>query len=212
MATLNPMFTGIIETTSRVLSWDQEQQTIKLSVQRPEFFNDIKIGDSIAVNGACLTVEALTQSTMSFALAYESQQVLGLAEVSWFNQLVNLERSLKIDSRIDGHLVTGHIDGLVTVENLAIIGESWIFTFKIPQIWQPFIWPKGSCALHGVSLTINQVKNDTFTVCLIPETLKRTNLGDLKVGDQVHLEVDNMARGLVYNLQRMMLYKDGESS
>lgn len=203
------MFTGIIETTSQVISFESYPDLVRIQIKRPESFTDVKPGDSIAVNGVCLTVEALTAETLQFALAFETLKVLNLKpngqNFEWQNSLLNLERSLKFDGRVDGHFVTGHVDGRIQLIKLDIIGESWVLKFELPKELKPYVWRKGSCALNGVSLTINDVDSDWFSVCLIPETIKRTNFLEIKIGDKVNFEIDLIARAIVHNLKFMNL-------
>lgn len=196
------MFTGIIEATSEVNSWELHNQVVRLSVMRPETFTHIKPGDSIAVNGVCLTVETQNPQALYFALGHETLNLLEIeSSKGWLGHKVNLERSLVFGGRVDGHLVTGHVDCRVQLKNINKAGESWILDFALPLVLRPYVWPKGSCALNGVSLTLNQVTDESFSVCLIPETILRTNLQFLKAGDWVHFEIDNMARGIVHNLE-----------
>jgi len=202
------MFTGIIESTACIVSAITNQNLVRILVERPSSFTDIKLGDSIAVNGVCLTIEAITSTTIQFAMGFETLKVLNLslspAGFEWSDQLLNLERSLPFGGRVDGHFVTGHVDTRIELKHLEVIGESWVLRFELPTELRPYIWRKGSCALNGVSLTINDVDVDWFSVCLIPETLKRTNFSKIKVGDRVNFEIDMMARAIVHNLKLML--------
>lgn len=191
------MFSGIIETTGTVVSTQRAGELVRIHIERPKSFEDIAIGDSIACNGVCLTVEEFDPQSMRFALGPETLKVTGWSAQSVQGKVMNLERSLRLEDRIHGHLVTGHVDTLGKVAKAEPQAQSLQLTIEFGQEFAPFIWAKGSVAIAGVSLTINQVKGHTFTVGLIPETLKRTNLGALKAGEQVNLEMDNMARGLV---------------
>jgi riboflavin synthase len=192
------MFSGIVETTARILSSTARDQVLEIQIERPASFTDLSIGDSIAVNGICLTLEKFDSTTLTFALGAETLRVTGW-DVSGVNEkVVNLERSLRLNDRIHGHLVTGHVDALGTVKVAEQIGEGLRLTIEFPKACAPYIWSKGSIAINGVSLTLNATSATEFEVGLIPETLKRTNLGKLKVGERVNLEIDNMARGLVH--------------
>lgn len=201
------MFSGIIETTSRVTGCQQRSGVLQISLERPPAFEDLRAGDSVAVDGVCLTVETVTAVELLFALGPETVRVtewdLGRVE----GREVNLERSLRLGDRLHGHLVTGHVDARARVLEVRPEGETLTLTIDIPPELRPYVWSKGSVALNGVSLTINAVHAGSFQVGLIPETLKRTNLGGLKPGDQVNLEIDNTARGLVHWSQ---LRRDGE--
>lgn len=192
------MFSGIIETTSRVLRADNYDGVVRINVEKPQEFKDLNVGDSIAVDGICLTVETFDSKIISFALGPETLKVTGWTTSNVTDRVVNLERSLRLGDRIHGHLVTGHVDSLAKVWEAERQGEGLFLRINIPQSLIPFVWPKGSVTINGVSLTINQVSDGTFTVGLIPETLKRTNLGSLQVGSMVNLEADNLARGLVH--------------
>ncbi len=197
------MFTGIIEATSSIQKVEPISQIVRIWIKRPESFNDSKLGDSIAVNGVCLTLERVTdEDQFQFALAFETLKVLGVADPhALVNFKVNLERALRYNQRLDGHLVTGHVDTQVEVLNVTRQGESVILKIQKPMDIADYVWPKGSCALDGVSLTINDVGPNDFEVCLIPETLKRTRLSDIKKGDKLNFEIDSFARGLVHYLK-----------
>lgn len=191
------MFSGIVETTTLILRSTPGTAILTVHVARPDNFDDIKTGDSIAVDGCCLTVETFNASEMTFALGPETLKVTGWDADNLVGRRVNVERSLRLSDRIHGHLVTGHVDGVAEVVRADREGETLQLRIALPSHLRPYIWPKGSVAIRGVSLTINQVDDASFTLGLIPETLKRTNLGELKVGARVNLEIDNMARGLV---------------
>lgn len=196
------MFSGIIEAKSKVLEFkpldtENPQNLVRIQVAKPEQFNDIKTGDSIAVNGICLTVENFNQDTIQFALGYETMTVAGWNEQTLSANDLNLERSLRIGDRVHGHFVTGHVDGRAEVVKSYDQGGSWMLDIKIPANIAAFVWPKGSLALNGVSLTINAINKDVLSFCLIPETVQRTNLASLKAGDFVMVEADQLARALV---------------
>lgn len=191
------MFSGIVETTSRVLATHARDEVLELRVQRPAGFDDLSVGDSIAINGICLTVERYNEQEIQFALGPETIRVTGWTAERVQSMRFNVERSLRVGDRIHGHLVTGHVDAVTHVVARSQEGETLRLEIAIPDQLKLFIWPKGSIALNGVSLTINQVTATAFSVGLIPETLKRTQLNDLEVGTLVNLEVDNMARGFV---------------
>lgn len=195
------MFSGIVETTTELMDYKQNDINVVIKVKKPHDFNDLKIGDSIATNGICLTVEAFDEESIQFCLAAETLHITKWNEQALKAKPLNLERSLRLNDRIHGHLVTGHVDAVGRIAERTFEGESLILTVEFPKDLSPYIWAKGSVAINGVSLTINQVTNCRMSFCLIPETLNRTNLSALKVDDAINLEVDNMARGLVRNLQ-----------
>lgn len=204
---LPPMFSGIVEATSLVL-WANEIEKgklVRVGLSRPTEFNDLKPGDSVASDGVCLTVESHDDQTIVFALAAET-----LAITSWRTETgpsglvgrkVNLERSLKMGDRIHGHWVTGHVDATTKVVKIQDLPGMRIIDVEIPQSLKSMVWKKGSWALNGVSLTVNSVENGIASHCLIPETLMRTNLGDLAIGDLVNIEVDVFARALAQSVE-----------
>ena len=198
------MFSGIVESVQPILSVHEAPGAIRISVQKPSEFTDIRIGDSIAMNGVCLTVEAFNDTEVQFALGVETLKVLALQSAKpseLLGKRVNLERSLKFGDRIHGHLVSGHVEGLGVVTKSEASGASWLLEVQAPESLLPYIWKKGSLTIHGVSLTVNEIKNSAIAVCLIPETLKRTNLGQLKIGDKVNLEPDFMARAVLRGIE-----------
>lgn len=203
LAISTAMFSGIVETTSKLLKVEEGQQVYRIFLQKPAEFDDLKIGDSVAVNGVCLTVEMFDSEKMQFSLGHETLRVLQWKKEDWQNRPVNVERSLKLSDRIHGHLVTGHVETLGQVQRSEKIGENWFLNVKVPRTLLPYIWKKGSVTLHGVSLTVNELQEDVLEVCLIPETQKRTNLILFKTGDSIHLEADYMAKAFhrFYELQ-----------
>ena len=192
------MFSGIVETTSTVRSTQADAALVRITLDRPQTFDDIKIGDSVAVNGVCLTLEMFTSTTMTFALGPETLKITGWSAEGVKERVVNLERSLRLSDRVHGHLVTGHVDAGAQIIQIERKGETQWMVLETPDGLRPYIWYKGSVTLDGVSLTVNQAESGKFQVGLIPETLKRTNLGLLKPGARVNLEIDNTARGLVH--------------
>ncbi|MBX3040443.1 MAG: riboflavin synthase [Bdellovibrionaceae bacterium] len=195
------MFSGIVEAVVPALRGEAKSGLYRLVLRRPAEFTDIKGGDSIAVDGACLTVEEFDHESMTFALAAETLKVLRWNPDQLLSRTFNLERSLRFGDRLHGHLVSGHVDALGEVLRAEQDGESLFLDVKVPASLRSYVWKKGSLAIHGVSLTINELKDDVVSVCLIPETQKRTNLSKLKVGDSVHLESDMIARAVVRALE-----------
>jgi riboflavin synthase len=185
------VFSGIIEARASILFVKSGNGLTRICVEQPPEFDDLKLGDSIAVNGICLTLET-QELGMHFSLGPETLKVTHWQPVQ--NETVNLERSLRFGDRVHGHIVSGHVDTTGIVKNIELGEETRTLTIAAPADFAPYLWRKGSVAVQGVSLTLNFVENTIFHVGLIPETLKRTNLGLLKVGDPVHLEADAMAR------------------
>ncbi|MEZ4873632.1 MAG: riboflavin synthase [Bdellovibrionales bacterium] len=195
------MFSGIVETTSHVVDVTENQGILRIKVEKPHDFNDIEIGDSVACNGVCLTVEEFTESALQFAVAAETLQVTHWNAEFLKSRPLNLERSLRFGDRVHGHLVTGHVDEMGQVTRFEQVSGGWMLDVSCSFQLSPMVWKKGSIAINGVSLTVNSFEDQSISVCLIPETINRTNLNQLKVGDKVCLEADNMARGMVHLMQ-----------
>ncbi|QQS58676.1 riboflavin synthase [Candidatus Peregrinibacteria bacterium] len=180
------MFTGIIETTATVL----KKTDSGITVSRPHLFGDLHTGQSIAINGACLTVVRFSEKEMEFDVVPEtfSRTNLGSAK------LVNLERAMPANGRFEGHIVQGHIDG--TAHLLDDISEDLgkRLRFQLLKDLFPFFAKKGSVCINGVSLTLASVERDFFEVVLIPHTIQETNLGKLHYGDLVNIEADIFAK------------------
>lgn len=200
------MFSGIVETQTQVLSAQKEGGLVRIRLKRPQDFNDLRIGDSVCVNGVCLTVEAFDNETMLFALGEETLRITGWSTEALTNAHVNVERSLRFGERIHGHIVSGHVDAVGKIVSSTDAGGSRIVEIRMPEEMKSFVWKKGSWAVNGVSLTVNGIRDDgVVSVCLIPETLTRTNLGSLNPGSSVNLEADMMARGLIHALKEQGL-------
>ncbi len=195
------MFSGIVEAKVTLLEWMPENQIV---LQKPSHFEDLHIGDSLAVNGVCLTLEWQDENSMRFALGSETINITGWTETELRKRPLNVERSLRLGDRLHGHVMAGHVDAVGAVHDVKS-GSSCNITVIAPLCVARLIWKKGSLAVNGVSLTINDVRENSnraqegllVSFCLIPETLKQTNLGDLNVGDRVTLEGDAMARAWV---------------
>jgi len=155
--------------------------------------SDVKVGDSIAVNGCCLTVVELERDALHVDISHET-----LACTSGFEAgaKVNLEKTLRLSDRLGGHLVSGHVDGHGEVTRSEAVGDNRLLEIRLPAELAKYVARKGSVAVHGVSLTLNRVDGDRFEVNLIPHTLEVTNLGTLRKGAQVNIEVDLLARYL----------------
>lgn len=195
------MFSGIVESVSRVLEVHQIPEGLRLNLEKPSKFNDISIGDSICTDGVCLTIESFDDSQMSFVAAAETLQVTGWDEQSLLACPRNLERSLQLGARIHGHLVTGHVDSVSRLLSKDEIGESMILNFSIPEKLKSLIWEKGCICINGVSLTVNAISEESFSVCIVPETFRKTNLAQLSINDTVNLEGDYLAKSLISSRQ-----------
>lgn len=186
------MFTGIIEAVGSIAAATPSGDGMRLVVHPGALdIADIAIGDSIAVNGACLTAVALGDGNIEFDVSAET-----LACTAGFAQgaAVNLEKALRFGDRLDGHLVSGHVDGVATVTRVERDGDNRRLTIAVPQTLARYIARKGSVTVDGVSLTVNRVAGNEFDVNLIPHTLTATRFGDLAAGARVNLEVDLLAR------------------
>jgi riboflavin synthase len=191
------VFTGIIECTTTPTAVEMVGESIALTLRRPKDFNDLQVGHSVAVNGVCLTVEAFDEATMRFTLGVETLRVTGWTSDYLKSLDFNVERAMLVGSRIHGHWVTGHVDGLGELVRRKMAGECLLLSVRVPESIRHFVWPKGSVAINGVSLTVNEVNGgDTVEVCLIPETLRRTHLANLKVGDRICVEGDYLAKAV----------------
>ncbi len=189
------MFTGIITHIGTVTSIDKSGDW-RFVIAAEDFTQALALGASVSHNGVCLTV--IEQAEDSFTVQVSEETLSRTTLGAWQEGTrINLERALKVGDELGGHFVSGHIDGLATLEALETIGESWKMTFAAPLALAPFIAAKGSVTLDGVSLTVNTVDGERFCVNIIPHTLGATTLGDRKVGDTVNLEIDLLARYLM---------------
>ena len=191
------MFTGIIQaigeiTQVRPIQGDN-QTGLCLSISAGELdLSDVMLGDSIAVNGVCLTVTTLADRSFTVDVSQETLNCTqGLDRVG---QHVNLEKAMRLSDRLGGHLVSGHVDAIGTVVKFEPAGESFLLSVQTPQPLMRFLAHKGSITVNGVSLTVNQIAGDEFSVNLIPHTLAMTNLSELVPGMRVNLETDMLAR------------------
>jgi len=187
------VFTGIIKEIGRVEQVQKTSSGISLVITTERASGDIKIGDSVAVNGCCLTVVEISGKQLSFDLLRETWERTNLQFVA-SGSLVNLERSLRADGRLDGHFVTGHIDGLGRITRWERAGSDHILEIAPPPDLMRYIVQKGSIAVDGMSLTVATVAEKTFTVWIIPHTYEVTALRDRKKGDAVNLETDILGK------------------
>ncbi len=192
------MFTGLIEETGRVVSVVPAGGGLDLTVEAPALGPQCRRGDSVAINGVCLTVEEISGSNLNFHVGTETVARSSVAQ--WQpGRRVNLERALAVGQRMGGHFVQGHVDCVGTLVNRAPAGGTTYFTFALPAEIRPFVAEKGSIAVDGISLTVTEVSEESFAVAIIPYTLEHTNLGELAPGASVNIEVDIIAR-YVYNV------------
>ena len=187
------MFTGIIEEIGSINSTDMTQGSGELKITARLILDDAKLGDSIAVNGVCLTITRINGWELSFDVSVETLRRSNLGGLKRGDR-VNLERALAVGDRFGGHMVSGHIDGTGTLLAKKDEGNAIIFTFKTPPEIMHFLIEKGSVAIDGISLTVTGFNNDSFTVAVIPHSLQQTTLGNNKIGTTVNLENDLVAK------------------
>ena len=196
------MFTGIISGLGRIIEAHplgaDASHGKRLTIEAPSgYVDDVQLGDSIAINGACMTVTSFDAAAHWFTLDISAESLdktAGLAEPG----PVNLEKAMRANDRLGGHLVSGHVDGIGSVSHFAAVGESWALRIRTPAELARFITYKGSITVNGVSLTVNRVidtpEGCELSINLIPHTLENTTLGSLKTGHRVNLEIDLIAR------------------
>jgi riboflavin synthase len=187
------MFTGIVEETGTVRDVTVTDDGRRLRVSRPAAFDDLQEGQSVAVAGVCLTVERYDDDAFETFLAAETVEKTYLGDVGVGDEL-NLERALRADGRLDGHVVQGHVDTTTEVTAIDRVGEDWRFEFALPADVARYVVSKGSVALDGISLTVADRGEDRFAVAIVPTTYEVTTLSEKAVGDPVHVEVDVVAK------------------
>lgn len=191
------MFTGIIQAVGHIETITPLGQDIQLRIDAANLgLNDVQLGDSIAVNGVCLTATRLieTNGINTHFEAHVSQETLKVTTGLNQAQAVNLEKALRLNDRLGGHLVSGHVDGIGAVVTFTDLGDCWTLAIIAPNALSKYIAKKGSICVNGVSLTVNSVEKDTFTMNIIPHTLQHTMFKQLVVGSHVNLEIDQIAR------------------
>jgi len=187
------MFTGIVEELGTVEAVEDQGDAIRLTIRAATVLEDAGLGDSIAVNGCCLTVAARTEDTWTADVMQETLDKTSLYGVAPGDR-VNLERAVTVEKRLGGHIVQGHVDGVGTVVSRTP-SEHWeVVEIAMPPALARYLVDKGSITVDGVSLTVVEAGDDRFTVSLIPETLARTTLGFRGTGDRVNLETDVIAK------------------
>ncbi len=190
---MHVMFTGLVECCAALTAVRAEGSGRRLAIHQPSWTTDVAIGDSIAINGCCLTVVSIDNGDLAFEAGPETLARTNLGTLK-AGSVVNLERSLRVGDRMGGHFVTGHIDGLGTLDQRVDDGPWSTCWFRVPAALTTQMASKGSVAIDGVSLTLVDVESDRFSVMLIPHTLEHTTLGRRKVGDAVNIETDLLAK------------------
>jgi len=187
------MFTGLVEETGKVTNIEKSGEGKTVTVSADKAVEDVSVGDSISISGACLTVEEFDDSSLSFFLAEESLEKTWFSNVSKGDE-VNLERSLKAGDRMGGHQVQGHVEAVAEILDVEELEEGWNMTFELPESLSNYVVQKGFITVEGISLTTTSVSEDSFSVTIIPETWNVTNLSDKGEGDLVNLESDPIGR------------------
>lgn len=199
------MFTGIVQTQARVAQLNDREQFRQLTVQvSPEYLQHVALGASIAINGCCLTVVAFTADTVSFDIIDETLRLTNLGALSE-GSLVNFERSLKVGDEMGGHYVSGHIHCTGTVVKRERSADNLALWIEFPEQFKPYVLAKGFISVNGASLTVGQVESNRFSLHLIPETLRLTNI---ETADVVNLEFDQQTMTIVETVERVLAQRD----
>lgn len=197
------MFTGIVQGTGRVVSVTpitENRSSLRLDIELGECGEGLQIGDSVAIDGVCLTATTVHGSCCTFELIQETARTTSLGTAS-LGTMVNIERSLRADDRLEGHFVLGHVDGTGTVTEIRTLQEEVRLCIHLDAGLGRYMVRKGSVAVNGVSLTVTKIDGDILYTSLIPHTLSATNLGSLQTGSRVNIETDILGK---YVLQKML--------
>jgi riboflavin synthase len=201
------MFTGIIEEMGLIKNMARRPDSIRLTIQAEKVLEGTILGDSIAVNGVCLTVTELTKTTFSADVMHESMRRSSLSEIKT-GSAVNLERALQVGSRLGGHIVSGHIDGVGRIERITKDGIAQVISVAVPPDMSQYIVEKGSIAIDGISLTVATAAPGRFSVSIIPHTMSNTTLLSKREGSTVNLETDMIGK---YVKNFTVDYKDNQT-
>jgi len=197
------MFTGIIQDVGFIQRVQHESEQTHLVLTTGLDMTNWSEGDSVACNGCCLTITSFpTAQSFAATLSMETLALTTFSDIQ-IEDYINLEPALRMGDALGGHMVTGHVDGVGVVQSVNEIGEHRVFTFNLPDCLARYVVTKGSITINGVSLTVNSVGRNDFTVNLIPHTLSRTNLGALKEGEKVNIETDMYGR----YVERLMQFR-----
>ncbi|WP_302806465.1 riboflavin synthase [Cloacibacillus porcorum] len=202
------MFTGLIETIGTVVSIMPSGEVVELTVQAPAIASELRLGDSISLSGACNTVTFFDANSFKVQMMPETQARTKLGRLKTGSP-VNLERAMRLDSRLDGHLVAGHVDGMASVSKIESLDKTKKIYFSAPEEILAGIVEKGSVTIDGVSLTVVDAERDFFSVGVIPTTLAETTLKDLKAGDVVNIETDMIGKYIKKFMEAAFCEKNG---
>ena len=193
------VFTGIIQETAEVINLEKFSDFSQIEISTSlDFIHGIKVGASVSVDGVCLTVTSVKGRSLTFDIIVETLNVTTLSKLK-VSELVNLERAARLGDEIGGHIISGHISGVVEISEIKKTDNNHIIFFKIDGKLIKYIFSKGYIALNGISLTIGEVNrlDNTFSIFLIPETLRVTTMGDKKIGDMINLEIETQTKNMV---------------
>ncbi len=194
------MFTGIVEDTGEVLDIGQRGEGLVLEIDTGSLDTELETGDSVSINGACLTVEEVGDGSVVMFVSNETRRKTNLGELD-IGDFVNLEGALRASEGLDGHIVQGHIDTTSLINEIERHEEGATYWIDMPRSGAGYIASKGSITLDGISFTVAEIGDNRFSVAVIPETLKRTNLSGKEEGDTVNLEFDVLAKYVERQLQ-----------
>lgn len=187
------MFTGIVRDVGQIVSVDESRGDLRFTIQTALDIANLETGASVACDGCCLTVVSVDDNSFSVDASKETLNKTILDEWTTCTR-VNLEPSLQMGDELGGHMVSGHVDGTLTIKSIKREGDSHRVVFDMPEGFENLIAPKGSIALNGISLTVNDVTDEDFGVNIIPHTWMHTNMSSLQVGDEMNFEIDMLAR------------------
>lgn len=187
------MFTGLIEETGIIKEINKTSQALYITISCSKILKELKIGDSVAVNGVCETVVEVSSTYFKFFVSAETLKITTFSELKT-QQAVNLERTLRLSDRLDGHIVSGHVDGVAFIRNIQKLGETTVITFETSSNLSRQIIKKGSVAIDGISLTVFEISSNIIKVAVIPHTYNNTTLKYKKTGDKVNIETDMFAK------------------
>ena len=203
------VFTGIIQEKAKLVKVSRFEDFSQIEIETsPKFIDGIQTGASVSVDGVCLTVTSIDDNRLTFDIIVETLNVTTLSELE-SSDLVNLERAARLGDEIGGHLISGHVSGIVTINKIEKTPNNHIIFFEAPDYLIKYIFSKGYVSLNGISLTIGEVNNakNTFSVYLIPETLRVTTMEEKKVGDKINLEIETQTKNMVDLLGQMQVSK-----
>ena len=203
------MFTGIIKETGTIKKITDKVQDMEFEVSSSVLLKDVKTGDSIAINGVCLTVKSFEEDSFTFDVSSNTLAHTNLGELETGDK-VNLEDSLTLSDKMGGHFVSGHIDCTARIASIGKTGRAYEITLELPSEAAPFIAERGSVAIDGISLTVTEVAGDSFKVVIIPHTFENTILGSKSAGSSVNIEVDMLARYIANYLNNKNQKTSGE--